>query len=98
MKKIIILLVILQSLIIFGGTKKIGFGEQNYKREIGFEKQKIKEEVIACPGVRSRIEIFLILFSNYSSKFVKFSILFFPLNILFTFPFKVFLSETSYRR
>lgn len=44
MKKIIILLLILQSLIIFGGAKKIGFGEQNYKREIGFEKQKIKEE------------------------------------------------------
>ena len=44
MKKIIILLVILQSLIIFGGAKKIGFGEQNYKKEIGFEKQKMKEE------------------------------------------------------
>ena len=61
-------------------------------------KQNIKEEVIACPGVRSRIEIFLILFSKYSSKFVKFSILFFPLNILFAFPFKAFLSESSYRR
>ena len=44
MKKIVILLIVLESLIIVGeGVKKIGFGEQNYKREIGFEKQRKKE-------------------------------------------------------
>ena len=44
MKEIIFLLIVLQSLIMFGEEKKIGFGEGNYKKEIGFEKQKKREE------------------------------------------------------
>lgn len=44
MKEIIFLLIMLQSLIMFGEEKKIGFGEGNYKKEIGFEKQKKREE------------------------------------------------------
>ena len=44
-KVFIVLVICLSSLISFSeGIKKIGFDNQNYKKEIGFEKQRKKEE------------------------------------------------------